>query len=125
MLPVVRRQATDYEGRADCIEVFQREGRRRWKIQRVASANPSFLTLDADRNHLFAVNDVDEYEGLPVGTVESYTIETDSGRLALIGRQALSLSAIGPRHLALSPDGRYMVVAVYGGGAYNVLPVAG
>jgi 6-phosphogluconolactonase (cycloisomerase 2 family) len=28
-----------------------------------------------------------------------------------------------PRELAISPDGRFLVVAVYGGGLYNVLPV--
>ena len=28
-----------------------------------------------------------------------------------------------PRHLAIAPDGQHMVVAAYGGGAYNVLPI--
>jgi 6-phosphogluconolactonase (cycloisomerase 2 family) len=123
MLPAARQQTIEYEGRADGISVFGRDGTRRWRIQRVLSMNPSFLMLDAGRSHLFAVNDVDQYEGLPAGTVESYAVAAGNGRIELIGRRPLSLSAIGPRHLALSPDGRHLVVAVYGGGAYNVLPV--
>ncbi len=89
----------------------------------MASANPSFFALDSFRNRLFVVNDIDEYEGLPMGSVESYAVAPSAGRLQLIGRQPLSLSAIGPKHLAIAPDGRHIVVAIYGGGAYNVLPV--
>jgi 6-phosphogluconolactonase len=33
------------------------------------------------------------------------------------------LSATAPRHAAVSPDGSALVVAVHGGGAYNVLPL--
>jgi 6-phosphogluconolactonase (cycloisomerase 2 family) len=43
--------------------------------------------------------------------------------MELISRQPLSLSATGPKHVAISPDGSWMVVAVYRGGAYNLLPV--
>lgn len=98
--------------------------RRGVKVQAVASANPAYLQLDEARRRLFVVNEIDEYEGLPTGTVESYSIRT-SGLIELISRQALALSAVRPRHLAISPDGRFMVVAVYGGGAYNVLPIDG
>jgi 6-phosphogluconolactonase len=118
-----QRHAIKYESRADCIDVFRHEGKQRWRIQRVPSANPSFLALDAPRNYLFAVNDVDEYEGLPTGSVESYAVEPTTGRLDFIGRQPLSLSAIRPKHLAVSLNGQYLVVAVYGGGSYNVLPI--
>jgi 6-phosphogluconolactonase (cycloisomerase 2 family) len=33
------------------------------------------------------------------------------------------MSATLPRHLAIAPDGRSLVVAIHGGGAYNVLPI--
>src|ERR1700692_1783031 len=90
----------------------------------VASAAPSSLALDASERFLYAVNEVDEYEGLPTGTVEAYAIDSADGGLKLINRQKLSLSATAPRHAAVSPDGRALVVAVHGGGAYNVLPLA-
>jgi len=89
----------------------------------VASAAPSSLVLDASERFLYAVNEVDEYQGLPSGTVEAYAIDEANGSLKLVNRQRLSLSATAPRHAAVSPDGRALVVAVHGGGAYNVLPI--
>jgi 6-phosphogluconolactonase (cycloisomerase 2 family) len=89
----------------------------------VASAAPSSLTLDATERFLYAVNEVDEFEGPPSGTVEAYAIDAADGSLTLLNRQKLSLSATAPRHAAVSPDGRVLVVAVHGGGAYNVLPL--
>jgi 6-phosphogluconolactonase len=88
-----------------------------------ASAAPSSLMLDASERFLYAVNEVDEYEGLPAGTVEAYAIDEADGSLKLVNRQRLSLSATAPRHAAVSPDGKTLVVAVHGGGAYNVLPL--
>lgn len=99
-------------------------GGGRWRqASVVASAAPSSLVLDASERFLYAVNQVDEYEGLPTGTVESYAIDEAHGSLKLVNRQGLSLSATAPRHAAVSPDGRALVVAVHGGGAYNVLPL--
>lgn len=89
----------------------------------VSSAAPSWLVLDAGERFLYAVNEVDEYEGLPTGTVEAYAIDESDGSLKLLNRQRLSLSATAPRHAAVSPDGSALVVAVHGGGAYNVLPL--
>ena len=89
----------------------------------VASAAPSSLVLDASERFLYAVNEVEEFEGLPSGTVEAYAIDAADGSLKLVNRQRLSLSATAPRHVAVSPDGSALVVAVHGGGAYNILPL--
>ena len=95
-----------------------------WNLkQTVASRNPTFLALHPSNRFLYAVNHVDGHDGLPCGTVEAYRIDPEDGRLSIINRQPLSLSATFPRHLAISPDGSYLVVAVYGGGAYNLLPI--
>lgn len=105
------------------IAIFDLRGGRWIPEGVVASAAPSSLALDASESFLYAVNDVDEYEGLPTGTVEAYAIDGADGTLQLVNRQKLSLSATAPRHVAVSPDGRALVVAVHGGGAYNVLPL--
>jgi 6-phosphogluconolactonase len=72
---------------------------------------------------LFAVSDSSVSQGIPAGSVESYAVDASGAPLKLISRQSLSLSATQPTHLAFSPDGRFIVVAAFGGGIYNVLPV--
>ncbi len=107
-----------YVSTDDAIEVRARGQ----VIQRVASDRPVSLSLSG--NFLFAVNEIAEFQGLPAGSVESFAVHAETGCLTRVSRQGLSLSATMPKSLAISPDGRHMVVAVYGGGAYNVLPVA-
>ena len=72
---------------------------------------------------MYAVNEIDEYEGLPTGSVEAYSIDARDGRPVLLNRQPLSLSATAPGYVAVSPDGSRLIVAVHGGGAYNVIPL--
>ena len=105
------------------IEVFAIEGERWSRIGAVASDHPSFLALHPSERFLYAINEVDRYQNLPSGSVEAYAIDAKHGSLTLLDRRPLSLSATSPRHMAVSPDGRTVVVAVHGGGAYNVLPI--
>lgn len=106
-----------YVGTEDAIEVRAR-GR---VIQRVASERP--VSLELSGHFLFAVNEIAEFQGLPSGSVESFAVDGETGWLTRISRRGLSLSATMPKSLAVSPDGRHLVVAAYGGGSYNVLPV--
>jgi 6-phosphogluconolactonase len=105
------------------IGVFAIEGERWRPAGGVSSLRPSFLTLHPNERFLYAIQEVDQYKNLRSGFVEAYAINENDGSLALLNRQPLSLSAIAPRHGAVSPDGRALVVAVHGGGAYNVLPI--
>jgi len=93
------------------------------EIQRVASRAPACVLLSPSQRTLYVANEVDLYEGSPRGTVEAYGIDVD-GRLMLLGRTALSLSATHPRNMAVSPDGKLLAVAAYGGGVYNLCPIA-
>ena len=107
------------------IQVFavERGGWRR--VQEIASERPVFLALHPGEQFLYAVNEIDSYRHLPSGSVEAFAIDPASGHLSRLNRQPLSLSATSPRHMAVSPDGSAVVVAAHGGGAYNVLPIAG
>ena len=105
------------------IQVFAVE-RNGWRLlQTISSDRPSCLALHPCGKFLYAVNEIDRYAGLPTGTVEAYSRDGRNGRLTLLNRQALSLSAIAPRYLAVSPDGSQLIVAVHGGGSYNLLPI--
>ncbi len=94
------------------------------RIQRVPSRAPACILLSPAQRTLYVANEVEVHEGLPRGTVEAFNIDPRDGRLTLLGRQPLSLSATCPRHMALSPDGRLLAVAAYGGGLYNLFPIA-
>ena len=98
-----------------------RSGRR---IQRVPSRAPACVLLSPAQRTLYVANEVEMHEGLPRGTVEAFHVDCLDGRLTLLSRQPLSLSATRPRHMALSPDGGLLAVAAYGGGIYNLFSVA-
>lgn len=92
------------------------------KLQTLESKRPVALVAASNGRFLYAVNEIDSHEGLPTGTVEAFAIEED-GRLRFVNRRQLALSATMPRHAAVATDGKSLVVAVRGGGAYNVLPI--
>jgi 6-phosphogluconolactonase len=84
--------------------------------------SPSFLELDLRRSLLFAVNELNEFEGKPGGAVSAFSIDRASGRLTPINQR--SSMGGGPCHLVLTKNGRHLLVANYGGGSVAVLPVA-
>jgi 6-phosphogluconolactonase len=94
------------------------------RTQRVPSAAPVCILLCPAQRTLYVANEIDVYEGLPRGTVEAFHIGPHDGRLTLLERTPLSLSATSPRHMAISPDGKLLAVAAYGGGIYNLFRVA-
>ena len=83
--------------------------------------SPSFLEIDAKRGLVFAVNEVDQFEGKPSGAVSAFSIDRATGKLTLLNQRA-SMGR-GPCHLVLDRTGRYLFVANYGSGTVAVLPV--
>jgi len=106
------------------LHVFRLRGEVWTTTQRVPSPAPACILLSPAQRTLYVANDIDAHEGLPRGTVEAFHIDPLDGRLTLVGRTPLSLSATHPRHLALSPDGKVLAVAAYGGAIYNLFPIA-
>ena len=90
-------------------------------VQQVPSTNPSFVALDPSKRFLYVINEIADYEGKKSGSIEAYSINPNAGTLKFLNRQ--SLNSPGPAHLAVDPTGRYVVVAVYGGGEFVVLPI--
>jgi 6-phosphogluconolactonase len=84
------------------------------------SENPSFLELDLKRRLLFAVNEVDNFEGKATGSVSAFSIG-DTGKLTLLNRRPSM--GTGPCHLVLDKECRWLLVANYGGGSTAVFPV--
>jgi 6-phosphogluconolactonase len=88
----------------------------------VETANPSFFEIDFKRRLLFAVNELETFQGKPGGAVSAFSIDDATGKLTLINQRP-SMGA-GPCHLTLDREGRNLLVANYGGGSVAVLPVA-
>jgi 6-phosphogluconolactonase len=83
--------------------------------------NASFLALDPKRRYLFAVNEIQEFQGQRSGSVSAFTIDPP-GTLTLLNQQP-SMGA-GPCHVALDREGRHLLVSNYGTGTVALFPVA-
>jgi 6-phosphogluconolactonase len=83
--------------------------------------NPSFLAAHPEGRFLYAVNEVDSFEGQPTGAVSAFSIERASGALTLL-QQVSSLGG-GPAHVSLDRTSRFLMVANYGGGNVGVFPL--
>ena len=106
------------QGKAEGIAVFRfdPDSGALSPVQSVAGiANPSYLTLDAGRRHLYAVNELNE------GGVTAFARDADSGTLVTLNDQ-LSHGA-DPCYISLDASGRYVMVANYSGGSVAVLPI--
>jgi 6-phosphogluconolactonase len=109
-----------YIGTEHAIHVYSVSADERLvERQTMVSALPVAMAIRGGR--LYVANGVSQYGNLPRGSVEAYAIDQTTGRLEWMNRVPLSLSGTAPRDLAVAPDGRSVVVAIHGGGAYNVL----
>jgi 6-phosphogluconolactonase len=85
------------------------------------TANPSFLAVDPKHKYLYAVNEIDNFQGGHTGAVTAYAIDRDTGKLSSL-QQVPSFGA-DPAHLALDESGRYLLVANYTSGNIAVFPI--
>ena len=75
--------------------------------------NPSFLAADAAGKHLYAVSETLEFEGEPGGGLHAFAIDGD----ALRPIHATPTRGADPCYVALSPDGRFVLVSNYTSGS--------
>ena len=84
--------------------------------------NPSWLATNPAQTRLYAVSEIDNYQGASNGAVVSYAIDGDTLQLRRLG--AVSSAGTTPAHASVHPSGRFVFVANYGGGNVAVFPVA-
>lgn len=82
--------------------------------------NPNFLKISPDRKTLYAVTRLASDDGKADGFIEAYRIGAD-GNLDFINRQDSHGSH--PCHVDVSPDGKLVGIATYGGGTTSLYPV--
>ncbi len=83
--------------------------------------NPSFLAIHPNGKFLYAVNEVSDTDGKPVGAVTGFAIDGVSGDLTMLNWS--STKGAGPCHLVVDPTGKNVLAANYGGGSVVCIPV--
>src|SRR2546423_3134524 len=106
------------QGQARGIHVYRLDavsGALTFAHTREGLANPSYLTLDPRHRYLYCVAERAE------GQVHAFRIEPATGALTPLNHQ--SSQGPEPAHISVDRDGRWVLVANYGGGRGAVLPV--
>ena len=83
--------------------------------------NPSFLALDPSNSHLYAVTEVDDYQGGVSGALSSFNLDRHSGALTFLNRQPTQ--GPGPCYVDVDVHGKNAIVTNYAGGSVAVLPI--
>jgi 6-phosphogluconolactonase len=81
-------------------------------------ANPSFLTLHPSHKFLYAVSEGGGKDG---GVVSAFSIAPETGLLTLLNQQ--TSGGDGPCFVGLDPAGKMALVANYGSGSFESLPI--
>lgn len=116
-LPHVRGQAAgilgaSYDpatGRIGPVEVLAR------------TRNPSYVAVSATGGFAYAVNETAEFAGQPGGGVTAFA--RDPRTSALTELNSRSSSGTAPCHLAVSQDGRFLLVANYDSGTVTAIAI--
>ncbi len=83
--------------------------------------SPSFVAIHPSRQFLYAVSEISDFQGKPLGGVSAFSIDAASGKLTLLNQQ--SSGGAGPCHLVVDAAGKNVLVANYGGGSVASLPI--
>jgi 6-phosphogluconolactonase len=84
-------------------------------------SQPSFLAAATSQKFLYAVNELDQFNGQPTGAVSAFSIDSATGKLALLNQ--VSSRDSGPAFIALDRSGHYVLVANYTLGSVAVFPL--
>jgi 6-phosphogluconolactonase len=84
-------------------------------------SSPSFLAIHPSRRFLYAVNEVDKFEGKNSGAVTGFAIDSASGKLTTLNSKGSGGS--GPCYVSIDKAGKFALVANYGSGSVESLPI--
>jgi 6-phosphogluconolactonase len=85
------------------------------------TANPSFLAVHPNRRYLYAVGEMDSFNGQKSGAVSAFAIDRKSGKLTFLNQ--VSSRGAGPCYVTVDATSRSALVANYGGGSVAALPI--
>jgi len=83
--------------------------------------NPSWLVTNPAQTRLYAVSEIDNYQGTSNGAVVSYAIDSETLQIKRLG--AVNSAGSTPTYASVHPSGKFLFVANYGGGSVAVFPM--
>jgi 6-phosphogluconolactonase len=87
------------------------------------TADPSFVAVHPNGKYLYAVNEVENFNGAKSGAVSAFAIDRKTGTLKLLNQ--VSTHGAGPCYVSLDKTGSYVLVANYDGGSVASFAVLG
>jgi 6-phosphogluconolactonase len=84
-------------------------------------SNPTFLALHPKEPVLYAISEVSKFGDRKTGSVHAFAIDKKTGKLTPLNSE--TSGGAGPCHLDVDAKGRCVVVANYGGGSVQALPI--
>ncbi|MGA7754484.1 MAG: lactonase family protein [Candidatus Sulfotelmatobacter sp.] len=85
------------------------------------TTNPSFVAPSPDGRYLYAVNEVQKYDGPNSGGVSAFSIDRATGKLTFINEVASR--GADPCYIFVDKSGKHVLVANYTGGSVAVFPI--
>src|ERR1700733_10694369 len=73
--------------------------------------NPTFLAIHPNGRYLYAINEINSYQGKRAGSVTAYSIDRATGKLTELNQ--VSSGGPGPCHLIVDATGKTLLVANY------------
>jgi len=83
--------------------------------------DPTFLALHPSGKYLYAVNELNTFQGKKTGGVTAYSIDRATGKLTQLNQ--VSSGGPGPCHLIVDATGKTLMVANYAGGSFASFPI--
>ena len=85
------------------------------------TASPSFLAIHPNHKFLYAINEINSFQGQRAGSVSAFSIDASTAKLTPLNQ--VSSRGPGPAHVAVDKTGKTVVAANYSGGSLAAFPV--
>ena len=83
--------------------------------------NPTYLAVHPNQKFLYAIGEISKFGDQKAGSVSAFAIDATTGKLTPLNQQ--SSGGPGPCHIDVDRAGQCVVVANYGGGSVEALPI--
>ena len=111
----------EQEQRDLCLPVRRRD-RTKHALGLVAeTTNPSFVALHPNGRFLYAVNELQNYEGKNSGGVSAFSVDRETGKLTFLNE--VRSRGGDPCYIVVDKAGKHVLVANYTGGSVAVFPI--